>query len=532
MPLKERIKKVPGIYFVLVILTVNALYWCMAKEGYYIDELWSYGLSNGYNTPLFYQTEEYMDNWHQPDFYEEYLTVQPEERFAYASVYDNQVHDVHPPLYYILLHTVCSLFPGRFSKWFGLLVNLPFYCGAVLLLYKISGQVLGKKSRSRVIPPLLYGLSVGAVATLIYIRMYMLLTFWALLLVFLVFRLIREQTGKKRLPLLVMISLTITAGFLTQYYFAIFAFFLSAVYIIRGIFLRRWREAAGYATAACAGIMCGILVFPASLQHIFRGQQGQRAFDNAANGFRLFFEHWSAYQGTVMSEFFGNERIGQIFLLVVLLGLMPVYIYSAKKKKQKIIAWNIVLRSEWFLLFAAVIGYFSVIIQISPEVIDRYQFMIYPFGVLLITAAVVYLLGVSGKEWFVWMITGGCLLLILWAYAIRPVPYTYEGYQEVLDRLGTEYRDAPGIYVTAGDHLLINNCLFFTRQERTYPLTLEQAGELPVICEGMETEYLVLYVDIYYDEWQTAERVAELLGYRSFALLYDNTFTQIFLLAR
>ena len=82
--------------------------------------------------------------------------------------------------------------------------------------------------------------------------------------------------------------------------------------------------------------------------------------------------------------------------------------------------------------------------------------------------------------------------------------------------------------MTAGDHLLINNCLFLAQQDITYPLYAEKIDELPEICKGIDAEQLILYVDIYYDEQQTAERVAEMLEYRSYVLLYDNTFTQIF----
>ena len=66
----------------------------------------------------------------------------------------------------------------------------------------------------------------------------------------------------------------------------------------------------------------------------------------------------------------------------------------------------------------------------------------------------------------------------------------------------------------------------------TYPLCAEQMDELPEICKEIDAEQLILYVDIYYDEHQTAERIAELLEYHSYVLLYDNTFTQIFLLSR
>lgn len=525
-------KKKLWVLLCFVILIVNALYWCDKKEGYYIDELWSYGLSNGYYSPFLYQNEDYMNRWHQPSFYEDYLTVRPGETFSYKSVYNNQIQDVHPPFYYILLHTICSLFPNHFSKWFGLFINLLFFCGSVFLLYKISGLLLGEAESIRLIPPLLYGISMGAVSTLIYIRMYMMLTFWALLFVFLSFSLIKTMACKRRIFLLIEVGLTIMAGFLTQYYFVVFVFFFSVGYVIWHMFTHQWRRIVEYSIAVCTGVTGGILIFPASLRHIFLGPQGRRAFISVFDAFPLFLDHWKQYRDTIIGEFFGNDHITQVVLLSGFLFLIITVAASANKKNQKLKIWNTVPKAECLMLFIAVSGYFSLIAQISPEISDRYQFIIYPFCVLLAVAVTVYLLRKIRKKRIIWIVSIGCLMLILRNYAVRPVPYVYEGYREVMSKLGTEYKNIPGIYVTAGDHLLINNCLYLAQQDMTYSLTLEQINEIPEICEDTHVNQLVLYVDIYYDEQKTVKQVMELLKYHSYSLLYDNTFTQIFLLSR
>ena len=530
--LKRMKKRMPWTLLVFAILIVNALYWCIQKEGYYIDELWSYGLSNSYYSPFLYQEEDYMNTWHQPIFYENYLMVKQGESFSYGSVYNNQIYDVHPPFYYILLHTVCSFFPNRFSKWFGLSINLLFFCASVFLLYKISGLLLGEMNYVRLLPPLLYGLSMGAVSTLIYIRMYMLLTFWTLLFVCLLFLLMKTSANPKKILLLTGIGLTTMAGFLTQYYFILFAFFFSAGYIFRNLLTHQWRKTVEYLSAVFAGIVLGILIFPASLHHIFYGQQGRRAFSNAFNHIHLFLKRWIQYQDVMINEFFGIGHRKQTILLLAFLILITAAIYSAKKKKQSLRIRNSIPKTECLILLNAVICYFALIVQISPEVVDRYQFIIYPFCVLLVIAVTSHLFKQLERERLIWITAAACLFLMLQTYTTQPIPYVYKGYQNVIDTLGTEYKNVPGIYVTAGDHLLINNCLFLAQQDMTYPLTLEQSDNISEICGEIDTEQLILYVDIYYNEFQTAKEIAGLLGYQSYALLYDNTFTQIFLLSR
>ena len=69
----------------------------------------------------------------------------PDDRFDYAQVYENQIIDAsHPPLYYALVHTVCSFFPGVFSKWLAYSINVLAMAGILIMLYKIGrhGKIL------------------------------------------------------------------------------------------------------------------------------------------------------------------------------------------------------------------------------------------------------------------------------------------------------------------------------------------------------------------------------------------------------
>ncbi len=151
---------------------------------------------------------------------------------------------------------------------------------------------------------------------------------------------------------------------------------------------------------------------------------------------------------------------------------------------------------------------------------------------MVIVTAVFYILDKLGKSKFIWGITICYLLFCFYSYGKGTVNYIEEGYETARQTLCAEYKEIPGIYVTTGDHLVINDCLFLAQQERTYPLRKEQLAELPQILTGVLEDSLILYVNIYYDERQVAESVAKLTDYQSIDLLYDNTYTQIFVLSR
>ena len=122
--------KIP--YLLLILIIVLQLLWTgysflYRKDGRHSDEIWSYGLANSYYQPFVYQRagvhiddcqmEDIIntEQWITGETFRNYITVQPDQRFAYGSVYSNQTLDHHPPLYYALLHTVCSFFPNQFS---------------------------------------------------------------------------------------------------------------------------------------------------------------------------------------------------------------------------------------------------------------------------------------------------------------------------------------------------------------------------------------------------------------------------------
>lgn len=101
------------------------------KENYHVDEIYSYGLAN--NTTGDQITFEDGIKYGRKELsHIDYMSVSESERFNYANVWENQANDVHPPLYYALLHTLCSIFPGSIRIWYAGTINIVF---ALLTLY-------------------------------------------------------------------------------------------------------------------------------------------------------------------------------------------------------------------------------------------------------------------------------------------------------------------------------------------------------------------------------------------------------------
>ena len=195
-----------------------------------------------------------------------YVAVQEGQRFDYASVYYNQTQDVHPPVFYFLLHTVCSLFPGSFTKWTGLGLNFALFGGTIAALYALGMEIFeGENSwKKSLFVCALYAFSGEAISNATMIRMYMLLTLFTTVLALLLAKALRRPTLVRYL----LIGIVIYLGMLTQYFYVIYAFLLCAVYDFYLMLRREWKYVVQFSAAALAGVGGMMLTFPCWLAQL------------------------------------------------------------------------------------------------------------------------------------------------------------------------------------------------------------------------------------------------------------------------
>lgn len=270
------------------------LFWCCQKQGFFLDEVYSYGLSNGYYTPFMTTIDSgdgFIDKVLSRADLLDYVSVNPGEQFDYSSVYYNQTQDVHPPPFYFLLHTVCSFFPEAFSKWFGLVLNLIVMAATLALLYSLGRKLLKSKWLA-LAACLLYGISLGGLSTVLMVRMYMLLTLastalaWVVVVNF-------EQPKAWHYPLAAAI---VFFGMMTQYLFAVYAFFICAVYCGYLLYKRRWRQALSFGGSAVVGLAAMLIAFPSwwAQLHSQSTVSADTALSNFAGGI-VFYAKRLAY---------------------------------------------------------------------------------------------------------------------------------------------------------------------------------------------------------------------------------------------
>ena len=516
--MKQAVRKYWAVALMLVIVTGVCLLFSIRKAGMFIDEVYTYSLSNSSYAPYLsdlkggdmtgqiYTREELLD----------YVTVEDDEGFDAGSVYYNQTMDVHPPLYYWIFNAVSTVFSrGDFTKWTGLVLDYFIYMAALIVLYKLARKLFGSRETAAA-AVVIYGLSGLGLSTMLMIRMYVLMTLLTLCLVYQIACLM-ESFDRRRC---ILTGVFLFLGLMTQYYFVFYAFFLCAAFVVYIIIKRRCRELLWFVPCALGGVALLLAAFPACLTQLFANKlvSGGNAIDNLTNTSQY------AYR---LSYFFNETRHGLkaaiIIGLIVLLALALLH----RRLRLRMMLGGVSLDS--LMLIVPAFFTFALVAVISPVEDQRYIYNIAPIFVLAVCLAL-YLLDKA-----LWPLGDGnlktlALLLVaaiaLWEARCAPPQYLYPEYADY-DLLVAEHSDDPCVYFTDNYfepmtqdilQLMAFDDLYVT-DENGYMDMLGYTGDAPEV---------VAYIDIseYWSSGYDADKIiADVTAntpYTRAQLLYQN----------
>lgn len=379
------------------------------KQGYHVDELYTYELAN-YPGGFYALQDGYLDSWHDGSFYK--VALSAERPFAYSIPWNNQKIDVHPPLYYCLVYTAESLFPGLGLPWVGLLPNFVCLLAGAAVLYLTVRRLTGRFWPAWTAMAC-WLLSVGVQGMAVFTRMYSLMMLEGIVLLYCHVVLWQALQQGARPPRTVWAGLfaATLAGVLTQYFFLVYCFFLCGLFGLWLLVTRRFRTAAGYAAAELAGLGAAYLAFPTMKQHIFSGSRGKQAFTSVFDVSAL--ADWAASLGRVFRLL--AAQFGGLALWGVVLAAAAILLWrrGARLRGNGLFAAGLLL---------AACGYVVLIDKAAPFEADRYYVVIYG---AVVTAAAVILARLDLRRDAVLALA---VVPVLAAHFVHPNEYLYEQY--------------------------------------------------------------------------------------------------------
>ena len=477
-PPNKKLLKLP-LLIVLILTFGISLHFCLWKSGMFIDEIYSYGLSNSHFMPFIGngehdQIEEQILT--RADF-QDYLTVtDTEPAFDAASVYYNQVLDVHPPLYYWLLNFSSSLARGHFSKWIGLIPGLIIYLGMITLLYLLGVELYGNRLVAA-LTAVLYALSQVGLSTMLMIRMYVLMSFLTVLLAYFAAKELRLPALKHEC----CIGFTIFAGLMTQYYFVFYAFFLCLAVISFQLIQKQWKAAFRFSVCALAGVVLMLVCFPAVFTQMTGHRLGPES-DALAN--LLNVAAWSRR----LRYYFGQFRVGLFSAIIVSITGVCFWLgYSAIHRELRLSGMDL----RFLVLLIPVIPTVCIPAIISPVLEGRYIYNIMPIAVLFAG----FCLSVCSRHMDL-RIPFVTVLLFSVIVSVYTVPdYIYEEQKAYTDAV-SPHSQAPCVYLTGYYAGVTQDMLQLMLFDDVLITDDPSSPALAEYLEHSDSDEVVVYIDI------------------------------------
>lgn len=437
--------------------------------------------NRGSSKLLSYKADVYEEPvWITSGQFQDYVTVDGSDAFDYLSVYFNVKDDNHPPVHFMLLHTMSSLFPGTLSPWLGCTINLICVGITLWLLLRLGRQlseILGMEEQGRllgILAVLLYGLSTGALASVLLIRMYCLLSCLCVALLSMHVEKWKEHGFDRSNKGLIAITVL---GFLTQYFFLFYCILLSAVTAAGLLCSKRMRELWIYIRSMVVAAVIGLVLFPFAIADVFSSGRGVEALDNLTSGFAGYGARLLAFARILADRTVGDLLLGAGCVTAVVLAVVLWY----RRHKGQELSMPRAVRGILCMLIIPVMGYYLLASRMSPYLVDRYVMPMFPMIALLL-ALLLCCLGkrlAKASGWKERLVGIGLMALIIVVQGLRLASYDgeylYRGYGQQ-EQLAEEYASLPCICVYAGVGYY-ENLPEFMHYDRTLLVTAEELAE-------------------------------------------------------
>ena len=437
--------------------------------------------NRGSSKLLSYKADVYEEPaWITSGQFRDYVTVDGSDAFDYLSVYFNVKDDNHPPVHFMLLHTMSSLFPGTLSPWLGCTINLICVGITLWLLLRLGRQlseIFGMEEQGRllgILAVLLYGLSTGALASVLLIRMYCLLSCLCVALLSMHVEKWKEHGFDRSNKGLIAITVL---GFLTQYFFLFYCILLAAVTAAGLLCSKRMRELWIYIRSMVVAAVIGLVLFPFAIADVFSSGRGVEALDNLASGFAGYGARLLAFARILADRTVGDLLLGAGCATAVVLAVVLWY----RRHRGQELSMSREVRGILRMLIIPVVGYYLLASRMSPYLVDRYVMPMFPM-IALLFALLLCCLGkrlAKASGWKGRLVGIGLMALIIVVQGLRLASYDgeylYRGYGQQ-EQLAEEYASLPCICVYAGVGYY-ENLPEFMHYDRTLLVTAKELAE-------------------------------------------------------
>ncbi len=412
-------------------------------------------------------------------------------KFDPLMVYENQVKDVHPPLFYLAFHFL-ALFLSKWIYQIGFLINV--ICMLLIDYIFIKICLLLRRKDAVILTLILLNFSVLMMYAVTLQRMYLMLTVFVALTAYLNLKIWKNGFKIEKTDAL-LLGLTAIAGFLTQYYYIIYAGLMLVLMLICMIEQKKIKALWQYVLIFVVAGMIGLLIYPASIDHILFGYRGVEAM--ASLDYSILID--------------GLRWVMEIAVCMVAIWLvLPVMIWRGVKSQRTLLRENF----GWFLLLVSTVFYCLIVCRISPFI--HYRYVIPGLAMACLPMAMTI---ASLKIERVWQYIGALAISIV-GLMLMPHINSQTEYQEVL-KFAEEHKDMKLVYLTGNDynHLgVFQELVIYDQSLVIYKSDLDNLGNF------LKDDAFILRIDYFYkDDYQEVTELLRRHNYGVKETLFDDS---------
>ncbi len=500
---KENLKKILVI-LLITIMSGIIFYFQTQKSGLHEDE--GYTLCSSVNPKNgvmdAYDNGNTNPVWRSREYVKSALSLVPGNILNFKALFMNQAYDNHPPFFYTLVHFATLFFGGNFSLYSAFIVNIiAFICSCVILI-KILKLL---KKENLVFPALiLYGLSMGTISMVLFQRMYMLLTAFILLYFYLSLKLYKNNFIMDK-KFTVQLGVATVLGFLTQYFFAIYAFFIFAIMLIEMFRTKTDKKVISkYVVSHVVYGALGILLFVPCLKHLFFSDRGLTNLGNSG-----YFAHIFDYLKHLSYAFSINNSNTALMVSILILFAIATIALCIKSKEKFVVLITIV---------PSVFYYFIAVKMTSFQEL-RYIMPVIPFIVL--TFFFILNEFVTFKYNYV-LFTVISIVLVSIGLAFSEPRFLYKNYKDILN-IAEENKDKSFVYVYDNFFNHMQSVPEMMVYNRTLIINVNNNDELHCVIDdeslNNEDSY-VLSIKAYMDNDAILNRIKDESVFKNVSVLY------------
>lgn len=326
----------------------------------------------------------------------------------------------------------------------------------------------------------------------------MMLTFFTLAFLYLNLFIIKSEY-KVNKKTRILLAITAVLGFLTQYFFAIYAALTAIVMIVLFIKNKETKEMGKYIRTLAISAIIGLILFPFSINHMLFS-------DRKIGGFQSgnYLDRVLTYFNMIL-RYFGSKW--EIMLALFAIALLAILI--RRKPERGITA----------LIIFPTILYIMLVAKLAEMLELRYVMNILPIVAIMIMMAIGSIF--ENKKYNIMIATVALVLLIGYGLLTEQPLYLYKDYSKYVE-ISKQYSEDDLVFVGYTFFNHIQNLPEFMNYRKTFMIYNDQTDELKDDEELADKSEFILSVHRNMDPEKVLSEVLEYTGFTNYEMIFEG----------